>query len=105
MKKKFVLLFLLFISLFMVTGCSMEDFGIHITNESGLSITKEKYESLSIGDSYSIVKIKLGGSCENYYSSDNENWYTCVDSIDDNKRIVLKFVDGKLEHKSSSGLY
>ncbi len=100
--KKF--LTILVIMLFASTGCSMEDLGFEYSNGTGLNITKEKYERIDYGDSYSNVKTILGGECDNYYSSDGEDWYTCIDNQDSSKRIVLKFIDGKLEHKSSSGL-
>ena len=101
MKKFFLIFTLLFL---FCTGCSLEEFGFEYSTGTGLNITKENYDKINYGDSYSSVKIILGGACENYYSSDNEDWYTCIDNKDSSKRIVLKFVDGKLERKSSSGL-
>ncbi len=101
MKKCFLFLMLMFL---FCAGCSMEDLGFEYSNGTGLNITQEKYDKLDYGDSYSFVKVILGGSCDNYYSSDNEDWYTCIDDKDSSKRIVLKFVNGKLESKSSSGL-
>lgn len=104
MKKKMFLSVLAILSLFIVTGCSLEDLGFEYSNGTGLTITRENYNKISVGDSYSRVKSILGGECDNYFSSDNENWYTCIDDKDSSKRIVLKFINGKLEHKSSSGI-
>lgn len=67
-------------------------------------LTWDKYESLEIGDTYEIIKEKIGQDCYNYYSSDNEDWYTCVDKQNDKKRIVIELINNKLKSKSSSGL-
>lgn len=98
MKKVLLLLILICI---MCVGCSLKfEFPIG----TGLNITKENYNKINYGDSYSTIKFILGGECEKYYSNDNEDWYTCIDDQDSFKRIVLKIVDGKLESKSSFGL-
>lgn len=103
MKKIVLLLAVIAASLF-ITGCTMEDLGFEYTTGTGLSITKENYDKIKVGDSYTRVKSILGGACDNYYSSGEEDWYTCIDNKDSSKRIVLQFINGKLEDKSSSGL-
>ena len=106
MMKKHLLLFGIFCCIVIITttGCSMEDLRFEYTTGTGLNITKEKYDRNENGDSYSTVMSILGGSCENYYSSEGEDWYTCVDNKDSSKRIVLKFINDQLKSKSSSGL-
>ena len=103
--KKVLICLMILMTTILFSGCSLEDLGFEPSNGTGLNITREKYERINEGDSYTMVTIKLGGKCENYYSGDGEDWYTCIDDKDSFKRIVLKFVNGKLEHKSSSGLY
>ena len=103
MKRNLFMLMLMGSSI-ILTGCSMEDFGFEYTTGTGLTITKENYEKIEDGSTYEEVKEILGGACDNYYSDDDEDWYTCIDDKDSAKRIVLKVVKGKAEHKSSSGL-
>lgn len=103
--KRYLVVGCLITSLVVMTGCSIEEeLGIERTTGTGLTITKEKYNRIKNGDSYSTVKSILGGSCENYYSNGEEDWYTCIDNKDSSKRIVLKFEKGKMTRKSSSGL-
>lgn len=100
----YIKMIIVFMCLVTITGCSMEDLGFEYSTGTGLNLTYEKYEKLEYGSSYFETKLVLGGSCENYYSDDEEDWYTCIDDSDSSIRIVLKFKDNKLEHKSSSGL-
>lgn len=101
---KIKIMFIMIISFLLVCGCSMEDLGFEYSTGTGLNLNYEKYESLEYGSSYDDVKVILGGSCDNYYSDDTEDWYTCIDDSDSSVRIVLKFINDKLEQKSSSGL-
>ena len=101
--KKYLILCLI-VSAILLTGCSMEDFGFVSTSGTGLTITRAKYNQINYGYNYSQVKAILGGECINYYSNDEEDWYTCADDRNPTTRIVLKFQNGKLVSKSSSGL-
>lgn len=103
MKKCIYFIFCLLIFI-LINGCSLKELDFQYSNGTGLNITKEKYNKISIGSSYSTVKSIIGGNCNNYYSDEEEDWYNCIDDEDSSKIIILKFVNNKLEHKASSGL-
>lgn len=102
--KQFKMILLTILFSMVMCGCTPEDLGFTYTTGTGLNLTYGKYERLEYGSSYSDVKLILGGSCKNYYSDDEEDWFTCIDDSDSSIRIVLKFKNDKLESKSSSGL-
>lgn len=95
---------LIIMAVIFTVGCSPEDFGFEYTTGTGLTLTKSKYDRLKYGITYNEAQIIIGGKCNNYYSDDEEDWYSCIDDTSSSIRIVLGFKNGKLSSKSSSGL-